>query len=158
MMVLSSGRVLSRSSEFLTPRPQQFSAAFSFLLQHYPVSQGLYVSAFAFCISPFVYDPHFGNLSMARGKKRPLGKNNDESANARFDNPFHKQFKYTTTSASATTLTINTAHQTRTVTYRPPSMPPIVEKIPESIIEEPAPSEPKQRTQASHLSPLYSIY
>ena len=111
--------------------------------------------ALAFCVSLFVYDPRFGDPSMARGKRRRLGKDNDEveSANARFQNPFHKQLKYTMTSALATTLAVTTVRQTRTIAYHPPS---IVEKTPESIIEEPTPSEPEQKTQASHLSPLYS--
>lgn len=114
------------------------------------------MSPFTFCVSPFVYDLRFGDPSMARGKKRPLGMNDDESANARFSNPFHKQVKYTMTTASATTSTVNTVHQTRTVAYHPPSMLPIGEDTPESIIEEPTPSEPEQKTQASHLSLLYS--
>ena len=108
-------------------------------------------------LSFLLYTLPFGDLSMARGKKRPLD-DEPKSAAAQFRNPFHKQTKYTMTSASATSSTIHTVRHSQTISYRPPYMPLVVEKSPESPTEEPMLSEPERKTQASAYKSPFSIY
>jgi hypothetical protein len=85
---------------------------------------------------------HLVDLLMPR-KKHPL---NDEfnSAIAKFDNPFHKKLKYTIMATLAITSKVNIVHESRTLSYHPPSIPLIIGEKNAST-----PSEPKHKTQVS---------